>query len=186
MKNSFSYCQSIEKEGYEEVKYWLETKDYSCTWTDSENDRGKYGDFFVEKEDEKFSIELKVETSNEYGNLFLEYWSNFNPSEPQFTNPGWLTKATTAKYLFYYFIKEKELIIINWQELLRWAFLNYSNVPLSDGTRLSGNIHRFPLKVQHKYEGLNYTWGYTVPIELLMKELGGAIRHIDINPRTDD
>ena len=63
------------------------------------------------------SIELKVEVSNRYNNLFIESWSDKNSR-----TVGWFY-TTSAKYLFYMFLKQKQMVIIK-MEALRQIILN--------------------------------------------------------------
>lgn len=113
-----------------------------------------------------WGIELKTETENKHGNLFLEYWSNLSRY-----NPGWMLKLQTD-LLFYYFLKEKELLIINFRKLKEWAFK-------FDGKNGKGRIYDFPLKKQGRYEQLNDTWGRCVPIQVIEYEIG--LKRINLN-----
>lgn len=113
-----------------------------------------------------WSVEIKVEEEDCYGNFFLETWSNKNLSDKSShaqrgSNPGWLLKLQ-ADLLFYYFVASDELYIIDLFALKRWAFVHDNGRP---------NIDRFPEKLQGKRTQLNDTWGRCVPIATLMAAL---------------
>lgn len=120
-----------------------------------------------------WSVEIKIEEENKYGNLFLETWSNKNLEErgkyiARGNNPGWMMKVH-SDLLLYYFIRSDDLIAADLFKLKRWAF---------GACGLPGNIYRFPEKVQNKYSQLNDTWGRVVPIDVLEREVG--VRRISV------
>jgi len=101
-------------------------------------------------------VELKAEKENIYGNLFIETWSN----RSRFTQ-GWIF-TTQADWLWYYFVSNKQLYHVVFQELKKWCFGIESN---------QGRIWDFPEKQQNKYSQLNDTWGRCIPIQVLKQEV---------------
>lgn len=114
-------------------------------------------DCFAHKAGEVIAIEIKVEESNEHGNLFLESWSNKSRY-----NPGWLIKSE-ADLLVYYFLSTDECYVLRMQQLKAWAFT-------TDHGRWA--ISHFPERQQNKYDQRNDTWGWCVPIQNCMDVAG--------------
>jgi hypothetical protein len=117
------------------------------------------------------SVEFKIEEKHT-GNLFIETWSNRNFDDKRDhaeygPNPGWAHKLK-ADLLFYYFLDNDALYIINLFRLQQWAF-GHHDVP--------GNIYRYREVPQGKYAQRNDTHGRLVPVVDLQKGLDpGAIR----------
>lgn len=116
-----------------------------------------------------WSVEIKIEESNKYGNFFLETWSNKNLSDKvshasRGSNPGWLLKLQ-ADLLFYYFVASDELYVIDLFKLKQWAFVHGNGKP---------NIDRFPERLQSKRTQMNDTWGRCVPIAVIEQEVAGV------------
>jgi len=106
-----------------------------------------------------WAIEVKAELENKTGNFFLESWSN-----KHWFTPGWMF-TLQADILLYYFVLDKMLYSIPFYKLRQWAF----------GTqKTSGNIFKFQEKKQKKYNQLNDTWGWCVPIALILKQVKGC------------
>lgn len=126
------------------------------------------GDFIINTaKQECWTVECKAEEENKYGNFFLETWSNRNLESREShgergSNPGWLHKLR-ADLLFYHFLKEDELYIINLFRLQQWAFGHSGK---------AGRIYAFPERAQSKYSQLNDTWGRCVPISVIRDEVG--------------
>jgi len=112
------------------------------------------GDYLFKYKGKVYSMELKVEQTNKYGNFFLETWSNLDYNR---ANPGWMYKIK-PDYLFYYFLDEDMLYVMKFEELFNWAFID-------------DRLKSFKLKVQKKYSQKNVTAGRVVPIGVLVKEL---------------
>ena len=117
--------------------------------------------------DTVWTIEIKVEESDIYGNFFLETWSNKNLNDKKNqadhgSNPGWMLKVR-ADLLFYYFLESDELYIIDLFKLRRWAFVHENGEP---------NIDRFREKLQGKRVQANDTWGRCVPISVIKEAVG--------------
>lgn len=103
--------------------------------------------------DTVYSVEVKAEEENKYGNLFLETWSNLSRFKP-----GWMV-TLQADLLLYHFLQSDELFVIEYQKLKSWAFRER-------------RIYSFPERAQSKRAQLNDTWGRCVPIETIEKEVG--------------
>jgi len=174
--NAFSNASMVEAQSRVILKQFLQDSCEGLVFTD----KGKLakllqeiaGDVLVNKNGSLYSIELKAEQSNLYGNLFIETWSNRNLENAIEhatigSNPGWIYKSR-ADFLFYHFINTKELYVINFFRLKQWCFYDY-------------NLFKYPEKVQKKYTQKNDTWGVCVPIEDIMSILGKNIQKIDLS-----
>jgi hypothetical protein len=120
---------------------------------------------FQMPEGRAWSVEIKVEEDDKYGNLFLETWSNRNLEHrdshiARGSNPGWFLKCQ-ADLLFYYFVMQDKLYVFDLFKLKRWAFRE-------------GRIYsaEFKEKLQGKRLQQNDTWGRCVPIAILAREVG--------------
>jgi hypothetical protein len=114
-----------------------------------------------------YSVEIKCEESNDYGNFFVETWSNRNLEHrashaERGSNPGWLVKLK-CDLLLYYFLAQDELYVIDFFKLKRWAFGHAGQPP---------RIYSYPEKPQGKRAQLNDTFGRCVPISIIQKEVG--------------
>lgn len=115
-----------------------------------------------------WSVEIKVEEDDLYGNLFLEMWSNRNLEHRERhiefgSNVGWMQKLR-ADLLLYYFLNPDKLYVLDLFRLQQWAF----------GSKLTGQpgrIYAFPEKPQSKRSQANDTWGRCVPLTVLAKEV---------------
>ena len=97
-------------------------------------------------------IEIKAEQKHT-GNLFIEYWSNRHRH-----TMGWF-HICQADWLWYYFVDDRKLYVFQMQELREWA----------RGDK--GRLLNYPLVRQNKYDQLNDTWGYLVPVDDLYSAL---------------
>lgn len=126
------------------------------------------GDVFFNTDAETiWSVEIKCEEADKYGNLFLETWSNKNLGSKRAhaehgSNPGWLLKLR-ADVLFYYFLDSDELYIISLFKLQHWAFVHTDGKP---------RIDEYPERLQSKRTQANDTWGRCVPIDVIRREVG--------------
>lgn len=160
--SSLSKSQEIEAAAIPQILLFFESLAMKVEPTDRQHFlQAVWGDFTVLKNNIPQGIELKVEQSDKYGNLFLETWSN-----RQWRTLGWLYKLR-GDYLFYYFLEEKTLYTIQTPALLDWCF---------GAGEAQGQIYRFPERAQAKYSQKNDTWGRCVPIAVLQKALGDAIK----------
>ena len=116
-----------------------------------------------------YSAEIKVEEKNEYGNFFLETWSNRNLKDigsylERGNNPGWFIKSR-SRLLLYYFLREDDLYIIDMFKLKQWAFC-------TEQGRSGWPLMRYPEKRQGKYDQLNDTWGCVAKIADVERQVG--------------
>ena len=160
--NSFIACQKIENMGYELVKPYLRIQfdEYVYVNTEERNElilafQQNFGDLIVKKDKAIYFIDIKTENEDKYGNLFLETWSNKKRN-----TPGWFVPdvGVKADFVYYIFLKQKILYILDLPKLRKWAFNDK-------------NIERYPEKMQNKYDQLNDTWGRCVKINDLINEL---------------
>ena len=113
-----------------------------------------YGDFIARsKRGGVKLVEVKAERENIHGNLFIEHWSNRSRS-----TLGWM-HTSEADQLWYYFVKSRELYFVEFDVLRNWGIKD-------------GNLFDCQSKRQNKYDQLNDTWGWCVPITRLKSELG--------------
>ena len=108
------------------------------------------------------TVELKAERQNLHHNLYLESWSNLSR-----LTYGWM-HTIKSDVLWYYFLDTKHLYVAHVAQLREWAFLK----PAQRGYWLRGRIHDFPEKAQTQYEQPNDTYGWCVPIAVLVQEAG--------------
>ena len=121
-----------------------------------------------------WSVEIKVEAEERYGNLFLETWSNRNLEDRQShitrgSNPGWMHHLR-ADLLLYYFLDTDRLYVLDLFRLQQWAF----------GSKLTGQpggIYAYPEKPQGKRSQMNDTWGRCVPLSALAEKVGYRLFH---------
>jgi hypothetical protein len=123
---------------------------------------------FNAKDGSTRSVEIKIEERHT-GNLFLEVWSNRNLDDRVNhmrlgSNTGWLFKCV-ADLLFYYFLENDHLYILDLVRLKRWAFVK----PGERGT--AGRVWDFAEVPQAKRGQMNDTWGRLVPLEVLLEEV---------------
>lgn len=95
-------------------------------------------------------IEVKAEERHT-GNLFLERWSN----RSRFT-PGWLETLTTD-LLWSHFLDRDVVYELPWERLRQWMYWH-------EGPRGYPMSNKYQQAVQKKYDQLNDTWGYLVPL----------------------
>lgn len=123
------------------------------------------GDVIYQDKGGVVGVEIKCEGSNSHGNFFLESWSNRNMGDGHSgrgSNPGWMMKIG-ADVLFYYFLEQDELYIIDVLKLKKWAF----------GPKWP--ICQYPERMQKKQEQLNDTWGWCVPIADIGRAVGYGV-----------
>lgn len=159
--NPFEKCQKIEELGYESIKPYLRQNFDEYVYVNSfeRNElilafQQNFGDLIVKKGKVIFFIDLKTEIEDKYGNFFLETWSNKKRN-----TPGWFLPEVGVKadFVYYVFLKQKILYILDLPELRKWSFEDH-------------NIERYPEKMQNKYDQLNDTWGRCVKITDLINE----------------
>ena len=159
--NSFEKCQKIEEAGYELIKPDLRQNfdEYVYVNTVVRNElvlafQQNFGDLIVKKDKSIYFIDLKTENEDKYGNFFLETWSNKKRN-----TTGWFPPEVGVKadFVYYIFLQQKILYILDLPKLRKWAFEE-------------GNIRRYAEKMQHKFDQLNDTWGRCVKIVDLINE----------------
>lgn len=103
-----------------------------------------YGDFIARWKTGKCKfVEVKVEREHT-GNLFIESWSNRSHG-----THGWLDTCR-ANWFWYYFLESDSLYCFELPRLREWLF--------------DGRIERYRFVRQGKYDQINDTWGYLVPV----------------------
>lgn len=162
MGNAFDEACKIEQASMDALQPFIARRSYNGQYVLTNKGRlakelqKAVGDLLMNAPDQTiYSIEVKAEREDKYGNLFLETWSN----KSRFTL-GWMF-TLNADLLFYHFVLNDDLYIINFQSLKRWAF--------SDKTP---NIYTYPERPQNKYSQLNDTWGRCVPINIIREHVG--------------
>ena len=106
-------------------------------------------------------IEVKAEEKHT-GNLFIERWSN----RARF-NPGWFETLATD-LLWYHFLDKDVVYEIPYLNFRRWMYWH-------EGTGYPTS-NKFRQAKQGKYDQLNDTWGYLVPLAQLSDS--GLIRQM--------
>jgi len=158
--NAWTKACQIEAQGQEILLPWLRHR-YDNIVVNSggrlQIELQKIADMFANKDDKVVALEIKVEYENLHDNLFLESWSNKSRY-----NPGWLVKSE-ADLLIYYFLKEDDAFVFGLQKLKKWAF---------ESKLGKWQVANYPEKMQGKYQQLNDTWGWCVPIDVCMKAAG--------------
>lgn len=109
-------------------------------------------------EDGTLAIDSKAEAGNLYGNFFIESWSNRRTGRL-----GWFC-TSLSDLISYTFEGTQERFFMDLRALRVWG-----HTVNEEGTE---RITKFPLKPQNKYVQANDSYGYTVDINTLMKELG--------------
>ena len=161
--NSFVECQKIEARGYEMLKPYLREHFDEFVYVNTEERselmqafQRNFGDLIVKRGKGLYFIDIKTENEDKYGNLFLETWSNKKRD-----TPGWFMPpeegGVKADFLYYVFLKQRDLYILDLPKVRVWAFTNK-------------NIERYPEKMQNKYDQLNDTWGRCVKIVDLLRD----------------
>lgn len=160
--NGFDKARDVERRSMEILRPFIQQRAYNGQYVVTSKGplarelQKTVGDVLFNSDSETiYSIEVKAEEANEYGNLFLETWSNRH----RFT-VGWMF-TLNADLLLYHFLREDELYKIPFAKLRKWAFHD-------------NRIFSFPERKAQKYDQLNDTWGRCVPISVLSRELNLA------------
>ena len=176
--NAFAAASAVEARGMVALMPYLDEQFAGRVIRTAKGPLAQYlqetvGDVLAEARDGRvWSLELKFEEENKYGNLFLEDWSNRNlenleSHSQRGSNPGWLCKSG-SQVLVYYFLKSDELFTCSMLKLKRWAFVSPSAARKGN----PGRLWDFPAKPQGKYVQMNDTWARVVPISVLKNEVG--------------
>lgn len=150
MTNAFVDAKEVERLALIDLEPFLEKRTYNgrFVYTDKGNLsrelQKEYGDIFANDRDGKvWCIEVKAEEENKYNNFYLETYSNRSRG-----TRGWMHYCK-ADLLWYYFLKEKYLTIIDFNKLKVW---------------FEEHAHEYPEKPQGKRIQMNDTWGRCVRI----------------------
>lgn len=135
------------KTGEEIIYWWLYNQGFYIEDVRDEPGYQKEDvDFIITEQDKRAKIEVKTDFYTT-GNIFVELESTLGKTR------GCLLK-TKSDYIFYFFIKENKLFIIDTKE-----FQDY----------IVENKDRFPKKIVHN-KGYD-TLGMTIPYRILQEEL---------------
>lgn len=153
--NAFDEASKVEKRSLEILRPFIQQRAFNGQYVVTSKGplardlQKRVGDvLFNSDASTVYSVEIKAEQENKYGNFFLETWSN----RSRFT-PGWMV-TLQADLLLYHFVEQDELYRIPFQKLKRWAWQSGGH----------GGIYKYPERCQSKYEQKNDTWGRCVPI----------------------
>lgn len=157
--HNFNKSINVGDYGEQIIKSYFKTNPNVANVTDVSQDK-KYQDadidFLVElKNGENISVELKTDTYDT-GNIFYEAISN-----KEYNVLGCMIKSK-AKCLFYYFIKTKELYIIDFKAYKKWV--NKNNARFAKKT--IKNINR-------RGNGITHSVGLLIPKKTFEKEMVG-------------
>lgn len=163
--NSFRTCQDVEQRSLEILRPFIELRCHNGQYVIVEKGRlakelqQSYGDLFFNSANDGgiYTVELKAEETNRWGNLFIEIWSNRSR-----WNLGWLYKLN-ADILLYHFLEQDEFHVMSFPELKRWLWDHESGH--------KPRIYQYAPRVQSKHQQLNDTWGACVPIAHLRSGL---------------
>ena len=170
--SSFDMANAVEARGLDALMPFLQHVSFNGQFTLTHKGalapmlQTCIGDFLLNYGDKStvYGVELKVEQENKHDNLFLETWSNRNFSPRRV---GWMM-SNEADFLWYYFLKQDNLLIFNFRKIWEWAHIKPSKI-VPPGV---GRMYDFSEKAQSKYEQRNITAGRCVPIETLASEVG--------------
>jgi hypothetical protein len=157
--HNFNKSINIGDYGEQIIKSYLETNPEVANVIDVSKDKeyqDKDIDFIVElKNGESISVELKTDTYDT-GNIFYEAISN-----QEYNVLGCMIKSK-AKCLFYYFIKTKELYIIDFKAYKKWV---------------NKNNERFTKKriknINRRGNSITHSIGLLIPKKIFEKEMIG-------------
>lgn len=146
------------------------------------------GDYFFNTDGNRlWPAELKAESENKNGNLFLESWSNRNLEDKddhlaRGSNPGWFLKLR-AEILLYVFLNgadpktdcqfAAEMFIYDLFKLKRFMFRHEKGG--------APRCQEYLQKPQGKYDQKNDTWGWCVAISDLGRDQGFVAKYEQIN-----
>ena len=157
--HNFNKSINIGNCGEEIIKSYLESNPNIVDVTDVSKDKeyqDKDIDFIVKlKNGEDISIELKTDTYDT-GNIFYEAISN-----KEYKVLGCMIKSK-AKCLFYYFIKTKELYVIDFKAYKKWVNKNNKRF----AKREIKNINKMGT-------GITHSIGLLIPKRTFEKEMIG-------------
>ena len=158
--HDFNESIRIGNYGEKIIKSYLENNPRVINVTDVSNDK-KYQDadidFIVELEGWGYiPVELKTDRYDT-GNIFYETMSNI-----EYKVPGCMIKSK-AKCLFYYFIKTKELYIIDFKTYKEWVGKNSKRF-----------VEKQIKNINKRNDGITHSSGLLIPKKTLEKEMTGC------------
>lgn len=159
-------CLPIEQQSWDVLEPYLKTRAFEGRFVRTAKGplalelQRTVGDVLVNSSREHLTcIEVKAELKHT-GNLFLERWSN----RKRFT-PGWFETLNTD-LLWCHFLDQDVVYELPFVKLRRWMYWHEGRgFPVSN---------RFEQVKQGKYEQLNDTWGFIVPLSDL--KVAGLLR----------
>jgi hypothetical protein len=160
-EDAFTATRRIEEQGVQHLVEFLKEDGFDVFRLSADSHTMRelqlhYGDALIQRNEEAYIVEFKVEAIDSHDNFFLETWSNRGMGRR-----GWLDHLRTD-WLLYYFLDPGDLYVFDFPKLRRWAF----------GSNLSeARIYRYPEKQQGKYAQRNDTWGRCVRIAHLVSEV---------------
>lgn len=180
MQTSYMDSRVVEKKGLDDIIPFVKhyARDNWYRLAETPNEQIEFGDILARSKGWSESwIELKTEETFT-GNLFLENWSNLDFDRRK---AGWMwTKH--CDILFYYFLDNKELYVINpFEELFRWFHGSVSRA--EDGTFAADSQPRYAKyrwTPQKKCKQNNKTTGFIVPIRDVANDLGDSIKRFSL------
>ena len=170
--NAFDDARTVEAKSFAILMPWIEMSTDDGRYVLTEKGRLSrelqclYGDVIAQVNGDVVCIEVKAEVEDKYGNFFLEEWSN----RSRYTR-GWLDKLDTD-YLFYHFIKDDLLYVLNFPALRHWAFVSPGKK-----TGYPGRLYDYPSREQKKRAQMNDTWGRCARIADVLAEVPHEVRH---------
>lgn len=165
--NAYDAGRAIEKLGEADLLPYMERVWPKCIYYPTHHHvlvQKIYGDVLVKWKKAGRYVEFKIEQANDHDNFYIEMWSN-----KARRTWGWFHYCW-ADWMWYYFLKERQLYIFTMTALREWARINH-------------RLLDFPEKPQGKRVQRNDTWGHCVPIAVLQKELPGFRGPIDPTKR---
>lgn len=189
--SAFQSGKQVESDAYQRLRpliaHWSDNGQFVVT------DKGPMskllqemvGDLAMNRGGDVLSLELKAEVKNR-GNFFFEEWSNYPRNETTVPNPGWGRK-TNATFIWYYFLDTDDLYIFRRLTLQHWLYGSVfpadkqGLVDVVDGGVIYNPEHRDKIrqKVQGKYNQLNTTVGFIIPISFVTSRV--RHKHVRVN-----
>lgn len=166
-KHDFNDKLKLADKACIDITKYLESTGYKVMNVEGDREYQKKDiDILIEKSGINLSVEIKGD-SYYPKNFYIEEISNVNKN-----TPGCLL-YTESDYIFYYFIKYKELYIIDTKEFQNWYKLNKD----------SGKLKEINTKIVTPVGGGYYqSYGRTLNIKILMKDLGSkAIKKVNLS-----
>lgn len=154
--SAFHDACEVEAQSWEILRPLIETRAYNGRYVRTAKGplarelQRQVGDVLFNSDDETvWTCEIKAERKHT-GNVFLERWSN----RSRFT-PGWF-ETLQCDLLLYHFLDADVLYGFHFDKLRKWFYhCEHRAVPVAS---------RYPQAAQSRFNQMNDTWGYLVPI----------------------